>query len=126
MQYKASVLFVDNIGLGRSISFILRRKGYIAISTSDTFEATKICEERAFDIVFIDANELAHSFEALKRIKRVRPEIRVVMTAHESDSLAQEALKEGADGIIYKPLDLRRIIGLIENAQPPHLTPEVR
>jgi DNA-binding NtrC family response regulator len=53
--------------------------------------------------------------ETFKEIKRVRPEIAVVMmTAYAVEDLIGEALREGAYGVLYKPFDMERMIGLLE------------
>jgi DNA-binding NtrC family response regulator len=52
--------------------------------------------------------------ETYKRIKKIRPDaIVIMMTAYSVDELIQEAIKEGAYGVLYKPLDLEKVIKLI-------------
>jgi len=61
---------------------------------------------------------LMDGVEAFKKIKRLRPKAAVVMmTAYSVEELVQEALEEGAFGIIYKPLDIDKVISLIEEAK---------
>ena len=55
--------------------------------------------------------------ETYKRIKKIQNEVVVVMmTAYSVDELIQEALKEGAYDILYKPVDFEKLISLIEIA----------
>jgi DNA-binding NtrC family response regulator len=41
----------------------------------------------------------------------------MMMTAYAVEELVQEALQEGAYGITYKPLDIERVIALIERVR---------
>jgi len=120
MEKKASVLLVDdNAGLCKTLSFVLGRKGYAVTTAKDGAEAIAIVEERPFDIIFMDViMPLMDGVETYKRIKSIRPEAMVVMmTAYAVEDLVQEALEEGAYDIIYKPLDIEKVVALIEKAR---------
>jgi len=41
----------------------------------------------------------------------------IMMTAYAVDDLIQEALRDGAHGIIYKPLDIEKVLGLIKEVK---------
>ncbi len=101
------------------MSFILRRKGYSVSIAHDGPEAIAIVEAKPFDIIFMDIKmPLMNGVETYKRIKKIRPEtIVMMMTAYAVDELVQEALKEGAYSILYKPLDLDKVISFIETAK---------
>ena len=61
---------------------------------------------------------LMDGVETYKRIKKIRPEAMVMMmTAYAVEDLVQEALQEGAYGIIYKPLDIEKVLALIERTR---------
>jgi DNA-binding NtrC family response regulator len=61
---------------------------------------------------------LMDGVETYKRIKAIHPEVAVIMmTAYAVEDLVAEALKEGARGVIYKPLDFERTVGLIEETR---------
>ncbi len=120
MSDKGSVLIVDdNENLCTTLSFILNRKGYDAISTNNGPEAIKLVTERPFDMILMDIKmPLMNGVEALKRIKFTRSDSVVVMiTAYSVEELVQEALEEGAFSIIYKPLDIEKIVALVEEAK---------
>ena len=120
MSDKGSVLIVDdNENLCTTLSFILNRKGYDAISTNNGPEAIKLVTERPFDMILMDIKmPLMNGVEALKRIKFTRSDsVVVMMTAYSVEELVQEALEEGAFSIIYKPLDIEKIVALVEEAK---------
>jgi two-component system response regulator HydG len=57
--------------------------------------------------------------ETYKRIKRIRPEVVAMMTAYSVEDMVQEALQEGAYGIVYKPLDIEKVVAAIEEEGRP-------
>lgn len=117
---KANILIVDdNISLHKTMSFILRRKGYAVVTTENGLEAIARVKERPFDMIFIDIKmPVMDGVETYKSIKKIRPKAVVVtMTAYTVEDLVQQALQEGAYGIIYKPLDIEKVIDLIEEAR---------
>ncbi len=117
---KASILIVDDdVGMGKTLSFVLERKGYNVATAKDGPEAIAMVEERPFDMVFMDIKmPLMDGVETYKRMKKVRPEaVVVMMTAYAVEELVQEALQAGAYGIIYKPLDIEKMIALTERAR---------
>ena len=117
MENKASILIVDdNISLGKTLSFILRRNGYTVISAVDGPQAIEKTREMPFDMIFMDVKmPLMDGVETYRRIKEIRPEAVVtMMTAYAVNDLIKEALQEGAYGVIYKPLDMEKVVALIE------------
>ncbi len=120
MNWKASILIVDDIiSLCKTMSFILRRKGYAVAFAKDGSEAIQEVKKRPFDTVFMDIKmPLMNGVETFRRIKKIRPEtIVVMMTAYAVEDLIQEALQEGAYEIMYKPLDIDKVISLVERAK---------
>jgi DNA-binding NtrC family response regulator len=120
MSEKGSVLIVDdNESLCKTLSFVLRRKGYAATIARDGPEGIERVRERPFDMIFVDIKmPLMNGVETYRRIKKFRPEAAVLMmTAYSVEELVKKALEEGAFGIIYKPLDIEKAISLIERAK---------
>lgn len=120
MEHKANILIVDdNISLCKTMSFVLERKGYAVTTSKDGPEAIERVKERSFDVVFMDIKmPFMDGVEAYKKIKKIRPQAAVVMmTAYSVEDLVQEALREGAYGIIYKPLDIEKVVALIEEVR---------
>jgi len=120
MEKKTSILIVDdNIGLCKTMSFILGRKGYDVTTAKDGPEAIEKVRKRPFDIIFMDIKmPLMDGVEAYKRIKKIRSEaVVIMMTAYAVEDLVAEALKEGAYGIVYKPLDIEKVAALIKRVK---------
>ena len=119
MEQKASILIVDdNISLCKTMSFVLGRKGYAVTTARDGPEAIARVEESPFDMIFMDIKmPLMDGVETHRRIKQIRPEaVVMMMTAYAVEELVQEALEEGAYGILYKPLDIEKVVAIIEEA----------
>jgi DNA-binding NtrC family response regulator len=53
----------------------------------------------------------------LRRIRQVAPECRIIlMTAHGSTEILEEALAAGAYSVLGKPFDMSRIVSLVQQA----------
>jgi two-component system response regulator HydG len=120
MQDKPRILIVDDdTSLCKTLSLVLERKGCAVTTVPDGLEAIARIKENPFDMIFMDIRMIPiDGVEAYRRIKRVRPEAPVMMmTAYAVEDLIQEALQEGAYGITYKPLDIERMVAIIEEAK---------
>lgn len=120
MEKRANILIVDdNISLAKTMSLILKRKGHEVVTAPDGPAAIKRIKERPFDLIFMDIKmPLMDGVETYRKIKKIRPEtIVIMMTAYAVEDLVAQALKEGAYGIIYKPLDIEKMISLIEKSR---------
>lgn len=109
----------DNSSLRKTMALILTHKGYIVTMAQDGPEAIEQVKERLFDVIFLDIKmPLMNGVETYKHIKEIRPDALVfMMTAYALEDLIQEALQEGAYGILYKPLDIDKMIVQIEEAK---------
>ena len=116
-----SVLVVDdekNIRI--TLADILVGEGY-EVRTADCGEkAVKLCHKRSFDVVLLDIRMPGmDGFEAFRLIRRERPEACVIMmSAYSTQEFRRVALDEGAAAFLRKPLDLERVLELIQEAQP--------
>ena len=116
-KFKGSILIVDDdVGICETLSDIMEVKGYDTAIATDGYEALQKVKEVAFDVILMDIKMPGiNGVETFKEIKKVRPEIAVVMmTAYAVEDLIGEALREGAYGVLYKPFDMERMIGLLE------------
>ena len=117
MEEKGSVLIVDdNVDLCTTLSFILKDIGYVTFTANDGHRAIAHVTERAFDMILMDIKmPTMNGVETLRRIRMIRSDAAVVMmTAYTRDDLVQEALKEGAIDVVYKPFDVDKMLSLIE------------
>ncbi len=115
----ATILLVDdNVSQSKSMAFILQRKGYSVSIAKDGPEAIEMVKGNGFDLIFMDIKmPIMNGVEAYKRIKKINPDCKVIMmTAYAVEDLVEEALQEGAYGILYKPLDISKVVDIIQNA----------
>ncbi len=117
MGGEANILVVDdNVSLLKTLSFILKRKGYAVTMAADGQEAVNEVMQRAFDIIFMDIKMPGmNGVEAYKNIKKIRSDAAVVMmTAYSLEKLVQEALRAGVLAVLSKPLDIDEVVGFVE------------
>ena len=97
------------------MSFVFKYKGYSVAIARNGMEAIERVKEISFDIVFMDIKMPGiNGVETYKKIKEINPNSTVIMmTAYAVENLVQEALKEGAYDVIYKPLDVEKVVTLI-------------
>lgn len=115
-----NILIVDdNKNLSKTISFILQKKGYSVDTAESGAEAIEKIKEKSYYLILLDIKmQVMNGVEAFKKIKKIDSNIIVIMmTAYALEDLIQEALKEGVYGILYKPLDMDKLISLIEKSK---------
>jgi two-component system nitrogen regulation response regulator GlnG len=121
-----NVLVVDDEALIRwSLSESLSRAGYHVLEAQDRKGTLRIIEQGRggvcvvlLDIRLPDSQDLG----LLRVLRQLAPECRViVMTAHGTPELTQEALAIGAYRVVDKPFDLDDMVGLVAEALRPPL-----
>ena len=121
MSETSSVLVVDDsIGICQTMSMILKRKGFEVSCAADGPEAVEKVRERPFDAVLLDIRLPGmDGVEVNKRIRSLRPGARVaMMTAYAVEDKVRDAIKEGAETVFYKPLDMDAIIDYLQKGAP--------
>ena len=117
LQSRAHILVVDdNPSLARATALILEHKGYTVTTAQNGLEAVEKVRQQTFESVLMDV-KMPHidGVEAFRRIKRIKPETNVVIvTAYVVDDLIQQALNEGACGLLHKPIDIERLLGMLD------------
>jgi len=119
MGNKPHVLIVDDdASVLRTMALILERKGYAVTTAGDGPTALEKVEQRPYDIIFMDIQmPLMDGVETYRKIKEIRPDAAaMMMTAYAVEDLVQQALQEGAYGVLHKPLDMDRVIAIIDGA----------
>lgn len=102
----------------RMLATVLGAEGYETVSAPDGRTAIERVEAGFYDLILMDIR-MAHvdGIQALERIKRLNPEIPVVMmTAYSSVSTAVQAMKSGAYDYLTKPLDIDELKMLVTKA----------
>jgi len=118
---RRNVLVVDDEALIRwSLAESLTNAGYHVLQAPDRQSALKFFAQDQdgacvvlLDLRLPDSQDLG----LLRHIRAVAPDCRViVMTAHGTPELVEEALRGGAFRVVDKPFDLDLMIGLVGEA----------
>ena len=113
MAKPVSILIVDDDeGMLKTLHYILTDKGYEVETRNNGFEAIELIKKRSFNIVLLDIKMPGmNGVEVLKEIKSLAPETNIMMiTAYTMHRLVEEAIKEGAQVIFPKPLDIDKVL----------------
>ena len=117
---KARILIVeDERAIQLALSGLLRREGYEVDVASSGEEALAKFAAAPCDLVLTDLalGRGASGMDVLKGAKQQRPETVVVMiTAHGSEKIAVEAMKNGAEDYVPKPFDNDEIRLVVQRA----------
>ena len=120
MAEKNQILIIDDdVLFAEGLSDVLIEKGYktaVTYSGNGAFEAIK---ETDFEVILLDIKmPIMNGVQVYKRIKEMSPQTPVIMmTAFSMEDLVKDALKEGVYGVLYKPLDIDRIVKVIEKSK---------
>ena len=107
------ILWVDDeIDLLQPYIIYLNGKGYDVTTASNGQDALEIVGARTFDIVFLDENMPGLTgLETLQEIKRLRPEVPVVMiTKSEEEHIMEQAIGEKIADYLIKPVNPSQIL----------------
>ena len=121
MEAKLKILVVDdNLAFSTNLADILELKGYEVVSVYDGFKALESVKEDGFNLVLMDIKmPVMNGVATFKKIKEITPQIPVVlMTGFSVEDLIKVALKEGAYGVLNKPIKMEKLFSIIENACP--------
>jgi DNA-binding NtrC family response regulator len=97
----------------------MRNRGMEVSTTNSGADALELVDDETFDVVVLDLKMPGiDGLEALKRIKKRRPDIQVVLlTGHATVEQGVEAIKEGALEFLEKPIDLTSLTDTIHRAK---------
>ncbi len=100
----------DERDIANCLAEFFTMHGYSVNSTFSGEEALAHVEKREADVILLDVLLPGLSgLEVLKRIKRMRPNTRVIMvTALDTEDVRMEAHRHGACGFVTKPFDFSR------------------
>jgi two-component system response regulator (stage 0 sporulation protein F) len=116
MTHPETILIVDDdIDSSTSLERAISNTGYATRRADDGFLAIRIVKTESVDLVMLDVNLPGmNGILTLHEMKMIRPRLPVIMmTAHPTRQLMQEALEEGAASFVPKPLNLdylRRVL----------------
>ncbi|MFH1537549.1 MAG: response regulator [bacterium] len=113
------VLIVDDEDRFRATTAaILEKRGFRVRAVAGGPEAIEEIEKNNFDVVILDVKMPGmDGNEALREIKRIRPEIEVIMlTGHGTPDSALAGLQDGVFDYLSKPCDLEMLASKIRDA----------
>jgi DNA-binding NtrC family response regulator len=116
----ARILVVeDERAIQLALSGLLRREGHDVECAGSGEEAAATLREHDYDLVITDLSlgRGPSGMDVLRDAKQLRPETVVVMiTAHGSEKIAVEAMKNGAEDYVPKPFDNDEIRMVVSRA----------
>jgi two-component system response regulator HydG len=113
------VLVVDNDGAhAEAMADSLRSVGFACTVAGGGREAASLLETGTFEIVITDLKMPdVGGLEVLATVKELQPDAEVVLvTGHGTIESAVEAMQRGAFNYLLKPLDLKQLRAVVENA----------
>ncbi|HDY67390.1 MAG TPA: response regulator, partial [Candidatus Scalindua sp.] len=117
MQDQVNILVVDDEpGIRTTLSAILEEEGYNVVVAEDGYKGIEAAKKTKFKIAFLDLKMPGiNGVETFKRIKKISPNTIIFFTtAFFAEDLLKEAVKLGAQAILYKPLDIDLILKVIK------------
>ncbi|KKN09034.1 hypothetical protein LCGC14_1050610 [marine sediment metagenome] len=106
----------DDIGMTETLSDILSDMDYITDTVNEGYKGIDMIRKNSYDLVLLDIKmPVINGVETYKKIKDIIPSLKVIMmTAYSVEELVEEAINEGAFGIIYKPINIKNLLAIIE------------
>jgi len=117
LHEKVLILVVDDqFGDRETLKGILEDKGYKVATAMDGSEAIKMVKEKHYDIIFLDIKlPDMNGVQVFEEVKQIDPKAAVIMmTGYSMEDLVRKAISDGAYTCIYKPFDMEKVIGLVE------------
>jgi two-component system, chemotaxis family, chemotaxis protein CheY len=111
------VLVADDEAVMRDLfTQVLKVKGHDVVHAEDGKAAAEKDKKEHFDVIFMDIiMPRLDGVEALKEIKKNRPDATVVMmTGFSVEEKLREAMAIGAFDFLYKPFNIVEIIGILD------------
>jgi two-component system, NtrC family, response regulator HydG len=112
MAQMRKILIVDDDDFMReTLTDILTEMGYEANLAGSGEEALSKIRLKKYDIALIDLKmQGLNGCQTFREIKAISPATKaIIMTAYSHETLIKECLREGAFGVLYKPLDMAQV-----------------
>ncbi len=118
---KLKILVVDDDqDFAENMADTLELKGYEVQLAFNGEDAIKKFKEEDYDIAFMDIKLPGmNGVESFLEIRKLKPHAKVVMmTAYSVKQLLEEAVKNGALGVLNKPFDIKQMLEMLERIKP--------
>ncbi len=108
----------DDVGMRTTLEAIIEDEGYDVMVAGNGHDAVELTKRVKFDVIFLDIKLPGiDGVEVFRQVMKISPDTFVVlMTGFTVEDLISKARKEGAYSIMYKPLDIGRVVELIRCA----------
>lgn len=118
MVNQTNILVVDEVEAIRTfLGLVLKRMGYEFVETADSADvALAKVQHVPFDLILLDINLPAmNGLELLKHLRTSSPNSKVVMcSASSSDENIRQAIADGAEGFLIKPVTQTSLVSLLQ------------
>lgn len=106
----------DDIDLAEGLAEILEMNGHDVTVVHNGIDAVDAFRENDFDVGFFDVKMPGmNGVESFLEIKKIKPDAKVfMMTGYSVEQLLQQALANGALGVMRKPFDVDELIGKLD------------
>lgn len=114
---QALLLIVDDEpGMRDTLSDILEEFAFVVHQAENGMEALAKVQANRYDLVLMDMRmPQMDGAETLKRLRMITPDVPVVMMTAVAEAAAlDQAFDQGAQAILYKPLDIAKLVCLVE------------
>jgi len=117
MTQSARILIIDDDeSIRRTLSSILKEKGYIVDTARNADEALRKSKDIYYNLALIDIRlPDIEGTDLLNKLEETSPEmIKIILTGYPSLQNAIKAVNRGADGYLVKPADIDDLHRMIE------------
>ena len=118
---KFSILVVDDDrDFAESLADALELVGHDVMLAFSGEDAVKLFRENDFDITFMDVKLPGkNGVESFFEMRRMKPASRVIMmTGYSVPQLLEQAIENGAWDVLHKPLEMQRVLKMVEKVKP--------
>lgn len=109
----------DSVVLRLAIKNVLESSGYeVSLEAGSSTELFQKLSEKQPDLLLLDVFfPTENGLDILARLRKQYPNVKVLMvTGLKQETIAEEAKRLGADGILYKPFDTDDLLNAIKQA----------
>jgi len=118
-SFKRKILIADDdVPVAKLFEVALKKENYDVFIAKDGEEAIQMIEKVQPHLVLLDyMMPKVNGMEVLKWVKNTYPDVIVIIvTAHGSEILAVDLMKEGADDYLKKPVNVKNLSKICENS----------
>ncbi len=108
----------DNRELCDSLAVVLQSEGFHVLVAYDGEQAVEAAERQTIDVLLLDMKlPILNGLEVFRRIRAMQPGVITILIsgyAEEMHDMIQQTLSESAHTCLRKPLDMERLLDLLE------------